>query len=394
MAIETRTHEPTVDYSLPFWKRKTVLHRIDMAVILILLIPVAIATILPLVYMFSQAFTPEDQVRNWPVEYIPREPTLASFQLLVTWPNLPIMRWMLNSFIVSTSVTALVLTINSLTAYAFGRLEFPGRDFLFIFVLTTLMIPGEVTLIPTFVIMRRLEWLDTYNALIWPAGAGVFGIFLLRQFFQSIPRELEDAAIIDGCGKFGTYWRIVLPLSRSALIALGIFTFLGSWNDLFWPLIALNSNEMRTLPVGLSILQHEGYTMQGLGMAAAALTTVPVLILYGIFQRHIIQGVMVTGLTGGLPSAIDRGPDPADSGPFKSCSRVPGRAKPQDPMRWVWHRDGVVGIAPNTGPFTDCYPPGLLGARPRSSCVWVKRCSIPFPSPSDCGCVACSGNRS
>ncbi len=298
MAIETRTHEPAVDYSLPFWKRKTVLHRIDMAVILILLIPVAIATILPLVYMFSQAFTPEDQVRNWPVEYIPREPTLASFQLLVTWPNLPIMRWMLNSFIVSTSVTALVLTINSLTAYAFGRLEFPGRDFLFIFVLTTLMIPGEVTLIPTFVIMRRLEWLDTYNALIWPAGAGVFGIFLLRQFFQSIPRELEDAAIIDGCGKFGTYWRIVLPLSRSALIALGIFTFLGSWNDLFWPLIALNSNEMRTLPVGLSILQHEGYTMQGLGMAAAALTTVPVLILYGIFQRHIIQGVMVTGLTG------------------------------------------------------------------------------------------------
>ena len=205
---------------------------------------------------------------------------------------------MLNSFIVSISVTTLVLVINSMTAYAFSRLEFPGRDTLFICVLTTLMIPGEVTLIPTFVIMRQLKWLDTYHALIWPAGAGVFGIFLLRQFFQTIPKELEDASIIDGCGKFGTYWRIILPLAKSALIALGIFTFLGSWNDLFWPLIALNSNEMRTLPVGLSILQHEGYTMQGLSMAAAALTTLPILILYGIFQRHIIEGVMVTGLTG------------------------------------------------------------------------------------------------
>ncbi len=283
---------------IPFWQRQTVRNRVDSVIILILLIPLAFITFMPLVYMFSQAFTPEAEVRNWPVEYIPRNPTLDSFRLLVTWPNLPIMRWMLNSFIVSISVTALVLIINSLTAYAFSRLEFPGRDFLFILVLGTLMIPGEVTLIPTFIIMRNLEWLDTYNALIWPAGAGVFGIFLLRQFFQSIPKELEDASIIDGCGKFGTYWRIILPLSKSALIALGIFTFLGSWNDLFWPLIALNSNEMRTLPVGLSILQHEGYTMQGLSMAAAALTTLPVLILYAIFQRHIIEGVMVTGLTG------------------------------------------------------------------------------------------------
>ncbi len=294
----TESLDSTPTRTIPFWQRMQVQHGVDMAVILLLLIPLAVITCLPLIYMFSQAFTPEADVRNWPVEYIPRQPTLESFRLLLTWPNLPIMRWMLNSFIVSTSVTALVLAINSLTAYAFSRLEFPGRDFLFIFVLATLMIPGEVTLIPTFVIMRRLNWLDTYNALIWPAGAGVFGIFLLRQFFQSIPKELEDASIIDGCGKFGTYWRIIVPLSKSALIALGIFTFLGSWNDLFWPLIALNSNEMRTLPVGLSILNHEGYTMQGLSMAAAAVTTLPILILYAIFQRHIIEGVMVTGLTG------------------------------------------------------------------------------------------------
>ena len=134
--------------------------------------------------------------------------------------------------------------------------------------------------------------------LIWPSGANVFGVFLLRQFFLAIPTELEDAAVIDGCSKFGIYWRIIMPLSTSALVALGIFTFLGSWNDLFWPLIALNTVEMRTLPVGLSILQHEGYTQQGLSMAAAALTTIPVLIVYMIFQRRIIQGVMVSGLTG------------------------------------------------------------------------------------------------
>ncbi len=298
MATTTEPLEQGPITKVPFSQSIGVQRWVDAGLILLLLIPLAIITFMPLLYMLSQAFTPEAEARNWPVEYIPRSPALDSFKLLVTWPNLPIMRWMLISFIVSTSVTALVLVINSLTAYAFSRLEFPGRDFLFIFVLGTLMIPGEVTLIPTFVIMRNLEWLDTYNALIWPAGAGVFGIFLLRQFFQSIPKELEDASIIDGCGKFGTYWRIIIPLSKSALIALGIFTFLGSWNDLFWPLIALNSNEMRTLPVGLSILQHEGYTMQGLSMAAAALTTLPVLILYAIFQRHIIEGVMVTGLTG------------------------------------------------------------------------------------------------
>lgn len=271
---------------------------LQLAPIYLILIPLTVVTLMPLIYMFSQSLTPEADVYDWPIRLIPESPTVANFGRLVTWPNLPVMRWMFNSFFVSTSVTLLILFINSLTAYAFARLTFPGRETLFILILTTIMIPGEVTLIPTFLIMRDLGWLDTYNALIWPAGASVFGVFLLRQFFQSIPYELEDAATIDGCSKFGIYWKIILPLSKSALIALAIFTFLGSWNDLFWPLIALNSNEMRTLPVGLSILQHEGYTMQGLAMAAAAVTTIPVLIIYGMFQRHIIQGVMVSGLTG------------------------------------------------------------------------------------------------
>jgi multiple sugar transport system permease protein len=278
----------------PLWQRRL----LQWIPIYLVLVPLTIITLLPLVYMFSQAFTPESEVYDWPVRYLPRHPTLENFRNLLNFPNLPILRWLGNSFFVSTAVTLLVVFIDSLTAYGFARLQFPGRDTLFVLLLTTIMIPGQVTLIPTFLIMRDLHWLDTYHALIWPHGAGVFGVFLLRQFFQSIPAELEDAATIDGCTRFGIYWRIILPLSTSALVALAIFTFLGSWNDLFWPLIALNTVEMRTLPVGLSILRYEGYTQQGLSMAAAALTTVPVLIVYMIFQRRIIQGVMVSGLAG------------------------------------------------------------------------------------------------
>ena len=279
---------------LPRWFR----HAAHLLPLYAVLLPAAVLTLIPTVHMYSLAFTPEAETLRWPIRYIPDHPTLDNFQRLVSNPDLPILRWLFNSFFISTSVTVLVLFIDSLTAYAFARLEFPGREVLFIAVLTTMMIPGQVTLIPMFLIMRELHWLDTYNALIWPAGAHVFGVFLLRQFFQSIPREMEEAAIIDGCSKFRVYWDIILPLGQSALLALAIFSFLGAWNDLFWPLIALNTAEMRTLPVGLTILNSEAYTQRGLTMAGAALTSTPVLILYAIFQRRIIQGVMVSGLAG------------------------------------------------------------------------------------------------
>jgi multiple sugar transport system permease protein len=165
-------------------------------------------------------------------------------------------------------------------------------------ILFTLMVPGQVTLIPVFLLIRNLGWLDTYHALIWPGAASVFGVFLLRQFFLSIPKELEEAAIIDGAGRFRIYWQIVLPLSRAAMIALMIFTFLGSWNDLFWPLIVLNRLEMRTLPVGLTVLNGTYTQERALIMAGAIIASAPVLIFYGIFQRRIIQGVMLTGMGG------------------------------------------------------------------------------------------------
>jgi multiple sugar transport system permease protein len=248
--------------------------------------------------MISQALTPEKDVFVWPLRLAPRQPTLANFQTLFTRQDLQLERWFVNSVIVSYAVTILVLLVASLTAYAFARLEFPGRDLVFYCALATMMVPGQVTLIPIYILMRTLRFLDTYHALIWPSGASVFGVFLLRQFFQSIPREIEEAAIIDGSSRFGVYWRIILPMSTSALAALAIFSFLGAWNDLFWPLIVLNRLEMRTLPVGLTILNGQYWSERGLVMAGATVASVPVLLFYATFQKRIIQGVMLTGMGG------------------------------------------------------------------------------------------------
>ncbi len=264
----------------------------------ILLIPAAVATLMPIAYMLSQSLTPEADTLAWPIQWIPKNPTLNNFERLFNDPTLPVFRWLVNSVLVSLAVTALVLFIDSLTAYAFARLRFPGRDFIFFVLLISLMIPGHITLIPTFLLMRNLNFLDTYHALIWNHGAGVFGIFLLRQYFMSIPRELEEAAIVDGAGRLRLYWQIAVPLVSSALVALGIFTFLGSWNDLFWPLIVLSDRQQLTLPVGLAILGQGYYTQRSLTMAAAVVASFPVLLLYAVFQRRIIAGVSLTGLAG------------------------------------------------------------------------------------------------
>lgn len=264
----------------------------------IILIPLTIASLIPIAYMFSQAFTPEQDTYVWPIRWIPEQPTIDNFIRIFNDPTLPVLRWFTNSMLISSSVTLLVLVLSSLSGYAFARLEFPGRDIIFFILLTSLMIPNAVTLIPVFLILRDLKFLDSYNAVIWPAGAGVFGIFLLRQQFLSIPKELEEAAIVDGAGRFRIYWQICLPLVRSAMVALAIGAFLGSWNDLFWPLIVLSDRINLTLPVGLAILGQGNYVQRGLTMAAAVLASTPPLILYAIFQRRIIAGVATTGLAG------------------------------------------------------------------------------------------------
>ena len=274
--------------------------RIEVGTLLIYagLAILAVVTLLPIVFMYTRAFLPEERQMVWPIIWLPNPPTFANFERILSDPTLPIFRWLVNSVFVASTVTALVLFISSLTAYGYARLEFPGRDLIFFLLLTSLMVPGAVTFIPNFILMRDLKWLNSYNGLIWINAAGVFGTFLLRQHFLAIPKELEEAAVMDGAGRFRIYWQICLPLVSSAMVALGIFTFLANWNDLFWPLIIMSDRAKLTLPVGLQVLGGGNYVQRGVTMAAAALATTPPLILYAIFQRRIIAGITLTGMGG------------------------------------------------------------------------------------------------
>lgn len=262
------------------------------------LLPLVVLVIAPLWYLIAMAFTPEQDQYVWPIRWIPERPTIDNFIHIYLDQTLPVARWFTNSVLVAVVGTLVVLFISSLSGFAFARLEFPGRSFIFSILIVSLMIPGAVTLIPSFLLLRDLNMLDTYNAIWWPAAASVGGIFLLRQHFFAIPRELEEAAVIDGAGRFRVYWQICLPLVRSAMIAQGIFTFLGFWNDLFWPLIVLSERSTLTLPVGLLVLSQGSYIQRGLAFAGAFIAAAPPLLFYAVFQRQIIQGITTAGLAG------------------------------------------------------------------------------------------------
>ncbi len=263
------------------------------------LLVLSVAVLFPLLITISQSFMTNQEINRWPPKIIPTEPTLEGYRTVVTQQDIRLDMWLRNSVIAATGYTAAVLILCAPAAYAFARLNFPGNKALFAFLLVTIMIPGQVTLIPNYLLMRDLRWLDTFSALIFPGAANVFGVFLLRQFFMQVPTELEEAAILDGAGYFRRFWSVILPLSTNALTALGIFVFLGHFNDLFWPIIVTSTLDTRTLPVGLSIMQSS-YAGQYRPMilAGAVLSTLPVLIVYIIFQRKIIQGVMLTGMGG------------------------------------------------------------------------------------------------
>ena len=261
-------------------------------------LPIVVVVIVPLFFMFSMAFTHESNQLNFPIEWIPQPPTISNFTHIFADKTLPILHWFGNSLLVATVGTLIIVFLSSLSGYAFARLKFPGQRMLFSLLIFSLMIPAAVTLIPAFMLLRDVGLLNTYHAIWWPAAASVTGIFLMRQHFYAIPRELEDAARVDGAGRFRIYWQICLPLVRGAMVALFIFTFLGLWNDLFWPLIVLSGRPQLTLPVGLLVIQQGSYIQRGLAFAAAFIASVPVLIFYAIFQRRIIAGITTTGMAG------------------------------------------------------------------------------------------------
>lgn len=216
---------------------------------------------------------------------------------LSAWTTVPFASFFLNSTLVAVVVTLGQLTSSSLAAYAFARMRFRGRDALFVAYLSTMMVPAQVTMIPLFIMMVKLRWIDSYAALIVPFLAGAYGCFLLRQFFMTIPQELEDAARIDGASHWVTYLRIMLPLSKPAFAAFGVITFLGSWNSFIWPLIVINRPAMKTLPIGLQSLQ--GFYGDGnwaVLMAGAVIAALPMVVIFVFAQKHFIEGIALTGL--------------------------------------------------------------------------------------------------
>lgn len=214
------------------------------------------------------------------------------------WKAIDIPRLYWNSIVVAVLATLGQVVTSSLAAFAFARLEFPGRDKLFFAYLATMMVPGSVTMIPNFVLLRYMGWIDTYQALIIPAMFSAYGTFLLRQFFMGLPTELEDAAKIDGSGYLGIWYRVTLPLSKPALATLTTFTFMGLWGSYMWPLIIIQSNELRTLPIGLAYFVGRYSAEYSLWMAASVIALVPVLLLFIFNQRYFQEGIKMSGIKG------------------------------------------------------------------------------------------------
>ncbi len=259
----------------------------------------AVIMLAPIVWMLSTSLKHESAVLSAVPQWIPSPVTAENFVGLFTQAkDFPVIRWLANSLFISFAHTGLVLLIASSAAYAFARLEFKGREFGFMVVVATMIIPAQITMIPVFLIVQKLGWFNSYFGLIIPGLAGGFGVFLLRQFFMQIPVELEEAAFMDGATPVTIYWRVILPLAKPALAALAIFSFIGSWNDFAWPLIITNDINLRTLPIGIMIFQGR-YTQEfGLTMAAAAVCTVPIIIAFLFFQKRITEGIAMTGLKG------------------------------------------------------------------------------------------------
>lgn len=264
-------------------------------VIYLLVAAGAAISIFPYLWMTFSAFKPESEIFafNW----IPRQPTVSNFVEL--FKRAPFLLYFLNSLIVSVSTAALGVFFDTLAGFAFSKFEFPGKKFLFWLILSTLMVPFYVTLIPSFIVVSRLGWLNSYKALIIPGMTSAFGIFLCRQFMQAIPTEIIDSARVDGAPLFRIYWQIVLPVSRPIIATLAILKFRYTWNDFVWPLVMIKAPNMRTVPLGLAMLENLfGVPLWGLLMAGAFLSTIPVVILFLLMQKEFIQGLTVGSVKG------------------------------------------------------------------------------------------------
>ena len=273
------------------------------ASIFTLLVVVSASMIFPYVWMTINSFKEKFFFYTNPYTLIPDPFTIETYADALG-PGM-VGRFLFNSALYACMVVTAQLLINSLCAYAFARLEFPGRDVLFVLVLASMMLPGAVTLIPSFLVVNAFGLIGgnagaagSVLAVVLPSFAGAFGIFMLRQFFLNIPKELEDAAIVDGAGLLTTYWRIIMPLAKPALLTLGLLVFLSEWNSFIWPLIVLNNTELYTVTIGINLFRQEATTEWPRVFAGSVAATLPIIVLFLITQRYIIGGISLSGLKG------------------------------------------------------------------------------------------------
>jgi multiple sugar transport system permease protein len=254
----------------------------------------ALITLIPFIWALSASFKTLEEIVSGTVNFIPKHFTLDNYkQIFVEQKLFP--RWMFNSLFIAVVGTALNLLFNSMAGYALARLSFPGKKSLFIIILAVLMIPGQVTMIPNFLILKELGWLNTYQGMIVPGMVNATFIFMMRQFFINFPKELEEAAELDGLSKFGTFFKIVLPLAKPALAAQTIFVFMGFWNDFMKPLIVMSDENMFTLTLGLNTFKGQYISYWNYIMAASMVFTLPILLIYAFFTNYFLTGISFTG---------------------------------------------------------------------------------------------------
>lgn len=252
-----------------------------------------VLTIIPFVWMVLTSLKTDAELFT-SGRWLPKGMELRNYS--IAWQSAPFAWYFFNSALVAACTTLLQLCTSALAGFAFARIPFPGREWILTLYLATMMVPEQVTLISNYVLLHRLGWLDTYLALIVPWGASAFGILLLRQFFLTIPGELEDAAAIDGCSRLGFLRRIVLPLSKPALVTVGLFSVVGSWNAFVWPLVVTNSEHMRTVQVGIAYFAEEAGSDYTRLMAATTFTIIPLLLLFITMQKQFVEGIVRSGL--------------------------------------------------------------------------------------------------
>ena len=254
----------------------------------------ALITLIPFLWALSASFKPLSEIVSGTANFLPQNFTLDNYKRIFLQEPL-FLRWLLNSLLIAVSVTLFNLIFNSMAGYALARLQFRGRQMWFFLILAVLAVPTQVTIIPTFLILKSIGWLNSYQGMIVPSMINATFIFMMRQFFVNFPRELEEAAQLDGLSRFGTFRQIVLPLAKPALAAQAIFVFMGSWNNFLMPVVILFDPEMFTLPLGLNSFKGQYISYWNYIMAASMVFTLPVLAIYAFFNRYFIEGVTFTG---------------------------------------------------------------------------------------------------